>query len=135
MSIADMEEDTAGAMLSNERGLKHSEVVTALGSLSLTWVSVGDYLVIMSGQVDAEICSEPYLALQLWLNIKSGKFIARIWNQTTARGRAASIAHFVEACETLFQGRPCIGCPADTQGLNSIHLKMYQKLSRKQSHK
>ena len=62
-------------------GLKHSEVETALGSLSLTWVSVGDYLVVMSGEVDAEICSEPYLALQLWLNMRSGKFIARVWNQ------------------------------------------------------
>ena len=60
---------------------KQSELETALHSLSLTWVSVGDYLVVMSGEVDAEICSEPYLALQLWLNMKSGKFISRVWNQ------------------------------------------------------
>ena len=53
----------------------------------------------------------------------------RVWNQTTARGRAASIAHFVEACETLFQGRPCIGCPADVQ--ESDHYILHTPVPRK----
>ena len=110
----------------------HSDVEAAIGSLLLTWVNVGDYLVIMNSESDVDICGEPYLAMQLWLNLKSGKFIARIWNQTTARGRAVSIAHFVEACQTLFRGRPCIGCPANIQELDmQDHFVLHTPVPRK----
>ena len=47
-------------------GLKHSEVETALASLSLTWVSVGDYLVVMSGQGPDSI--EKFW-LKFWLEV------------------------------------------------------------------
>ena len=91
--------------------LKWNEVIRALTNLSLTWVTIGDYVVVMNGKVDATIGGEPYLALQLWLNLKSGRFIKRVWDQTVASGKVISIAHFNEACSTLFKGRPCIGYP------------------------
>ena len=51
----------------------HQEVLYALKALSLNSVSFGDYIVVMNGVVDVTICGEPYLALQLWLNMTSGK--------------------------------------------------------------
>ena len=51
----------------------HNEVLYALKALSLNSVSLGDYIVVINGVVDVTICGEPYLALQLWLNMTSGK--------------------------------------------------------------
>ena len=92
--------------------LKWNEVLGALTNLSMTYVTIGDYIIIMNNKIDATICGEPYLALQLWFNIKSGKMISRIWDQTVAFGEIVGVAQLVEACITHFKGRPCIGCPA-----------------------
>ena len=53
------------------------EISRALAQLSLKWVTLSHYVVVMSGQVDAEIGGEPYLALQLWLDTRSGRFMSR----------------------------------------------------------
>ena len=55
----------------------HVEIVHAVKSLSLNSVAVGDYFVVMSGEADTTICGEPYLALQLWLNMSSGDYMGR----------------------------------------------------------
>ena len=98
-------------MVFNDSELKWNEVLSALTNLSLTYVTIGDYVIIMNNQIDATIGGEPYLALQLWLNMKSGKIISRIWDQTVAFGKAINVAHLSEACVTHFKGRPCIGYP------------------------
>ena len=89
--------------------LKVDEVMSILGNLSLRWVTTGDYIVAMNSQVDATIGGEPYLALQLWLNAKSGKIIRRIWDQTVAFEKVSNGKEFKEACMSHFNGRPCIG--------------------------
>ena len=59
---------------SNESvGIKQSELETTLPSLSLTWISVGDYVAIMSGEVNSVICGEPYLALQALVQHEVGE--------------------------------------------------------------
>ena len=88
-----------------------SEATSVLNALALTSVTLGDYLVVMNNQEDATISGEPYLALQLWLNMKSGKVINRIWSQTVAYANIANIDEFIEACTNHFRGRPCLGCP------------------------
>ena len=65
----------------------------------------------MNNKQDMIIGGEPYLALQLWLNIKSGKIISRIWDQTVSLGKIASVDEFSEVCLAHFKGRPCIGYP------------------------
>ena len=91
---------------------KWNEVLSALSNLSLKWVTIGDYVVVMNSEIDATIGGEPYLALQLWFNIKSGKIISRVWDQTVVFGKAVSVSQFSEACITHFTGRPCVGYPA-----------------------
>ena len=88
-----------------------SEAMSVLQALALTSVTLGDYLVVMNNQEDATISGEPYLALQLWLNMKSGRVINRIWSQTVAYANIANIDQFIEACTNHFRGRPCLGCP------------------------
>ena len=79
------------------------EALTILGRLSLRWVTVGGYVVIMNSQVDATIGGEPYLALQLWFNVKSGKIIRRIWDQTVAVEEVSNGLEFREACMSHFR--------------------------------
>merc|ERR1719429_569981 len=38
----------------------------------------------------------------LLLDMDTGNFLTRIWNQTVTRGTALHLAEFVEACETFF---------------------------------
>ena len=67
-------------------------ILSALDNLSLIWVTIGDYIVVMNDKIDATIGGEPYLARQLWFNVKSGKIISRIWDQTVSFGRAVNVA-------------------------------------------
>ena len=57
--------------------ITRGEVLCALKALSLNSVTLGDHIVIMSGEADVTICGEPYLALQLWLNLRSGDYMGR----------------------------------------------------------
>ena len=59
-----------------------------ISSQSLSSFKLGDFLVITNSSFDITICDEPYLALLLLYNLKCGKFIARIWNQTVEFGWA-----------------------------------------------
>ena len=79
-------------------------------------MTIGDYFVVMNSKIDATISGEPYLALKLWFNMKSGKIISRIWDRTIALGKVDSVSHFQEACVTHFKGRPCIGYPSSIDG-------------------
>ena len=98
-------------METEESELKWNQVQDALGNLPLKWVTIGEYIVVMNNKQDMIIGGEPYLALQLWLNIKSGKIISRIWDQTVSLGKIASVDEFSEVCLAHFKGRPCIGYP------------------------
>ena len=83
------------------------EVMCVLRGLSLTSVKLGDYLVVMNTTEDATICGEPYIALQLWLNITSGKVISRIWGQTVACATVVNIEQFMDVCRLVAEVDKC----------------------------
>ena len=88
------------------------EAVDILSSLTLTSVTIGTYLVVMRSEFDLTISDQPYIGLTLLLDLRTGKYISRIWNQTVALGDVAKGDHFKEACERHFgQGKPCLGFP------------------------
>ena len=89
------------------------DAMSALNMLSLTSVTIGDYLVITNNREDVTICGEPYLALQLWLNVRSGKVISRVWGQTVACSNIVNVSQLMEACTNLFSGQPCLGYPLE----------------------
>ena len=102
-----MEETSPPATSTPE--IKWEDAIGSLSTLNLATVTLGDYVMVMNGEVDAVICGEPHMALQLWFNKKSGKFLARIWNQTIAAGSVKSVAQFIETCSSHLKRRPCIG--------------------------
>ena len=67
----------------------------------------------MNSKFDVTIGGEPFLAFQLWANLRSGKIIKRIWGQTVSCGKVVSLSSFEETCETHFKGRPCLGSQVD----------------------
>ena len=88
------------------------QVKHVISTLSLTSVKVGNFLVVMKSEFDLSLLEEPYIALMLLLDLKSGKYISRVWNQTMATGSAADEGTLMEACKNLFcNGRPCLGHP------------------------
>ena len=89
----------------------HGDVMRVLDVLHLTSVKLGDYLVVMSATEDTTIGGEPYIALQLWLNMISGKVISRIWGRTVACATVINIDHFTAVCSKHFSAAPCLGCP------------------------
>ena len=70
-------EPKGAAQKSLELVFSHAEILHAVKTLSLNSVAVGDYIVVMGGEADTTICGEPYLALQLWLNMSSGDYMGR----------------------------------------------------------
>ena len=87
------------------------EAKGVLASLSLTSVTFGRFLLVMRSECDVIIAGEPYVALMLWLDVQTGKFITRVWNQSVSTGDAATLDQFVEACQTHFGQGKSSGCP------------------------
>ena len=54
---------------------KWSDATHILKDLSLSYVVLGDYVVIMNDHEDVTFSGEPYIALQLWFNTKTGKVL------------------------------------------------------------
>ena len=78
------------------------DATTAITSLSLTSVLAGDFLVIMNCKPDVTIIDEPYFSLMILVEMKTGKYIRRIWNRTVGRGKTLSIHQLVELCKNHF---------------------------------
>ena len=90
------------------------DIVDVLSSVSLVSVTVGDFLVIMRSEFDLTLSGEPYTGLEVLLNMKTGKYFSRIWNQTVDTGFVTDEDELLEACENHFgKGRPCLGCPEE----------------------
>ena len=68
----------------NLEEIKWTELENALSDMCLKWIIMGDYVVVMNNKCDVTIGGEPFLVLQLWFNVKSGKIIKRIWDQTVS---------------------------------------------------
>ena len=95
-------------------GFGLQETMEILSAMSLTSVTMGDFLVITRSEFDLTISGEPYTALQLLFSLKTGKYLSRIWNQTAASGIAERADQVKEVCRNLFnQGRPCLGSPQE----------------------
>ena len=89
-----------------------AEASAMLESLSLTSFFRGDYIIVTRPDFDVTISGEPYIALMLFYNIKSGKYLARLWNKTLDSGGVMNLDHLAVICERHFLQIPlCLGCP------------------------
>ena len=96
----------------NEKNVDLLQVKHIISTLSLTTAKVGEFLVIMRSEFDVSLSGEPYIGLMMLLDMKSGKFVSRVWNQTVATGSVLGKNNLMEACKYLFnRGRPCVGYP------------------------
>ena len=95
----------------------HSEAQSVCENLSLNLVKCGSYLVVMPTEFDAVVLGEPYLAFMLLIDMKSGIYFTRIWNQTLAKGKAVLLIDFIEACVAFFgqNNKACVGYPIEDE--------------------
>ena len=90
--------------------IKEAESICA--GMFLNTLMVGGYMVVTNSEFDVVVSDEPYVALMLLVSLKSGRFFARVWNQTITTGKVLSIEEVAETCRNLFgNGRPCLGKP------------------------
>ena len=90
--------------------LNLDEVRNYLNQFSLTCVELGDYLMVIKSNLDLFIDNEPYLALMLILDTKSGIYKVKLWNKTLFAGKSPSPEELVQVCKKHFgQGKPCVG--------------------------
>ena len=89
-----------------------SKAQSALKKVSLASVILGDYMVILRSELDTFIRDEPYIPIMILLNVRSGRYLTRVWGQTINEGLVARVNEFTEVCRSHFShGRACIGCP------------------------
>ena len=91
-----------------------------LETLSLTSFLRNDYIIVTRPDFDVTVYGEPYIALMLFYNIKSGQYLARLWNKTLESGEAMTLEHLADICERHFLQRPlCLGCPESEEDVES----------------
>ena len=86
--------------------LGFEDVTNILKDLCLSYVVVGDYVIIMNNREDVTFSGEPYIALQVWFNTRTGKIMCRVWNETIANDRIVTDTQLRETCISHLQGRP-----------------------------
>ena len=100
-------------------GISENAAKRIVASQSLSSFNLGDFLIVTNSDFDLTISDEPYIALMLLYNLKSGKYMTRIWNQTVEVGWAFKENELEQACWRLFkQGKPCIGYPTNQYDKN-----------------
>ena len=88
------------------------EASSMLETLSLASIFREDYVIVMRPDFDVTLYGEPYIALMLFYNMKSGQYMARLWNKTLDSGEVMTLEHLADVCERHFSQRPlCLGCP------------------------
>ena len=85
--------------------LNLEEVRNYLNQLSLTCVELGDYLMVIKSNLDLFIDNEPYLALMLILDTKSGIYKVKLWNKILFAGKSPSPEELVQVCKKTFWPR------------------------------
>ena len=74
-----------------------------LSKLELVAVEIEDWVIFHRSRFDMSVNEEPYLALQLYLNSKTGAFITRVWGRTCSRGNVANNESEIEGlCRKVF---------------------------------
>ena len=112
------------------------EAFEACSALNLTQVKLGGYLIVLNSDFDVVLCEEPYVALMLLLNVDSGKFIARIWNETVTVGKIANAEQFIEVVRNFFSsGKPCVGLieyepPENERAYLTSYAPIHRKVSK-----
>ena len=97
-----------------------AEASAMLETLSLTSFFREDYIIVMRPDFDVTIYGEPYIALMLFYNMKSGHYLARLWNKTLDSGPVMTLEHLAVICERHFLQMPlCLGCPENEEDVAS----------------
>eukprot|EP00094_Tigriopus_californicus_P005069 TCALIF_04883-PA protein Name:"Similar to ZNF850 Zinc finger protein 850 (Homo sapiens)" AED:0.09 eAED:0.09 QI:0/0.33/0.14/0.85/0.5/0.28/7/399/1084 len=92
-----------------------------LEGLDLVSLEFDTWILIMKRNFDFLFHNEPYHALQMLFNVKSGQFICRHFGKSFAHGTVQSESDLLSQCNELFsQTIPCMGTPVSTPTQNQM---------------
>lgn len=117
---------------SNKPELDMEVTKSILATLSLTSFTLGDYLVVTRDEFDVILSGDPYIALMVLFNLKTGRFITRVWNETLKAGFVENVDQVASVCRRHFEGvRPCIGRPVDScEEETIVNIPLPRKVSK-----
>ena len=88
----------------SERELDLEVTRGILATLSLTSFTLGDYLIVTRDEFDVIHSGDPYIALMVLFDLKSGRFITRVWNETLQTGLVQDRDQVIGVCKRHFDG-------------------------------
>ena len=113
-----------------------AEFVGLLSRLEIVMVKIENWMILQRSVFDITVNGEPFPALQLYFNIKTGTYLTRVWGRTHSKGEilANDVTEFELLCNEMFaQGLAC--CPGQTakdgedEGLISVKYPFQRKVS------
>ena len=93
---------------------KSSSFTELFSRLQIAMLKIEDWIVIQRSKFDITVDGQPYPALQLYLNSRTGVHLTRVWGKTYLKGEIipTSWAEIGDLCNQIFgQGLAC--CPGN----------------------
>ena len=111
---------------SEERKLDYRELSKTLEDLNLQVVTIDDWILIQRCTFDVHIEEEPYHSIQIYANLKSLKFIRRVWGISERSGEVRTAEDVRDLCiATFYKSAVCLGHtgPIQDRDLNLLQVK------------
>ena len=111
-----------------------ADFVEVLSRLEIVMVKIENWMILQRSVFDITIDGEPYPAIQLYFNLKTGAYLTRVWGKTHSKGDilADDVTAFEMLCIEIFgQGLAC--CPGQTEedGSEEHHISVEYPFQRK----
>ena len=89
----------------NKQGLSDS-----LEGLHLQMVTIGDWISVQRASFDIHVKDEPYHSIQIYANLKTMKYVRRVWGISETSGELQRIEDLRDLCiATFYKSVVCIG--------------------------
>ena len=120
-------EDTVTENVSiKARKLDHQHLSDTLEDLHLQLITIGDWILVQRGTFDIHVMEEPYHSVQIYANMKSMKFIRRVWGMSERSGELKTVDDLRDLCIATFnKSVVCLGhiCPDPDRDIDLVQVK------------
>ena len=89
-----------------------ADFMGVLSRLEIVMVKIEDWMILQRSAFDIAVDGEPYPALQLYFNMKTGAYLTRVWGKTYSKGEilADDVTELGLLCNEIF-GQNASSCP------------------------
>ena len=111
---------------SKSRKMEYQELSDTLEDLHLQLITIGDWILVQRAIFDIHVNEEPYHSVQIYANLKSMKFIRRVWGISERSGELRTKEDMRDLCIATFNmSAVCLGhiTPDSGRDLDLVKVK------------